>query len=129
MDTPRWAVAGLLMILSGACASAGSGATPGPSEGPAFQMVALRAVPCPKALDANICLRVKVTNYGNESGPGTCRLRSTSGSDGDEVVISSGELPIADLAPGSDLVATVGWTRPVPDTADFVGYCEPSLRS
>jgi hypothetical protein len=129
MDTPRWAVAGFLLVLSSACAGAGSGgATPGPSDGPAFQMVVLREVPCPKAVDANICLRVKVSNFGNESGPGACHLRTTSDA-GEEMDIPSGELPIAGLEPGSDLVAILGWTRPVPDAADFVGFCEPSLRS
>jgi hypothetical protein len=93
-------------------------------------MIVLREVSCPEGMDARICLRVRVTNQGNESGPGTCHIRSTSSSDtGEEIDIFSGELPIAGLAPGSDLVATVGWTRALPDPPDFVGYCEPSLRS
>jgi hypothetical protein len=128
MDTPRWAIAGFLLILSSACTRTGSGMTPGPSDGPAFQMVVLREVPCPKDVDANICMRVKVSNFGNEAGPGACHLRSTSDA-GEEMDILGGELPIAGLAPGSDLVGTVGWTGALPDPLDIVGYCEPGLRS
>jgi hypothetical protein len=128
MDTPRWAIAGFLLILSSACTRTGSGMAPGPSDGPAFQMVVLREVPCPKDVDANICMRVKVSNFGNEAGPGACHLRSTSDA-GEEMDILGGELPIAGLAPGSDLVGTVGWTGALPDPLDIVGYCEPGLRS
>jgi hypothetical protein len=128
MVTPRWAIAGFLLILSSACTRTGSGMTPAPSDGPAFEMVVLQEVPCPEAVDATICLRVKVSNFGNESGPGACHLRSTSDA-GEEMDILGGELPIEGLTPGSDLVSTVGWTGPLPDPPDFVGYCEPGLRS
>jgi hypothetical protein len=57
-------------------------------------MVVLREVPCPEEKDANICLRVKVSNFGNESGPGACHLRSSSDT-GKEMDILSRDLPIA----------------------------------
>ena len=131
MDTPRRAVVGLLSILTVACTEGQANLpTPAPSDGPAFHMIFLREVSCPAGMDAKICLRVKVTNQGNESGPGTCSVRSTAASDtGEEISIFGGELPLAGLAPGSDLVATVSWTRALPDPPDFVGYCEPGLRS
>jgi hypothetical protein len=93
-------------------------------------MVVLREVSCPEGVDARICLRVKVSNHGNRSGSGTCRLRSTSVADtGGDMSIFGAELPVAGLAPGSDLVATVPWTRPAPDPPVFGGYCEPGLRA
>ena len=130
MDSVRRGITPVVMILLVACSGGGDGTrTPAVSTGPAFDMAVLREVTCPPGTEAQLCFKVKVTNLGNAPGSGTCELRATIVSDTGDVPVFDGEVPVRDLAPGSDVVAIVGWTRPVPNPPVFGGHCEPGLRA
>jgi hypothetical protein len=121
------------VAIVGALASCGrdgspNGATPGPSDGPAFEMVVLRQVTCGSEISATTCLRVRVTNRGNRPGDGYCRPRATESGPNGEKSVWGERLSLRDVAPNEAVTATLAWTKPLPSPPRFGGYCEPGLR-
>jgi hypothetical protein len=115
----------VLLTFVGACSNGYDGGTPGQISGPAFEMVVLRQVACPKSLTATLCERAMITNHG-ERGDGTCWLRDIA-SNG---ALSEAGITLSDIAPDQIVARTLAWSSATtPNPKAVGGYCSPGLRS
>lgn len=112
--------AALLSFTLLACSDTNLG-TPPPSQGPIFQMIVVAPVACGVGVIATACLTVIITNLGDATGDGSCRL------------ISAGTLgeffPVSGIAPRTSITTTALWNDQLPDPPIFSGGCEPGSRT
>jgi hypothetical protein len=96
----------------------------------AFDMVVLGEVACSDDVSATTCLNVKITNVGEVAGTGFCRPRGhETGPNGEDIAVFGDRIDVVNLAGGANLVTTVAWTKPIPESRAFVGDCSPSPHS
>ena len=76
-------------------------------------MIVVGPVACGQGVIATACLTVRITNLGDATGDGSCRL------------ISAGTLgeffPVSGIAPGTSIVTTALWNDQLPDPPIFSG--------
>jgi len=120
-------VAPVSLSLMVAC---GGGAV-GPSESQpaAFEMTIVGETPCPEGVAATLCLRVRITNRGDQAGDGSCRLRGhvTTEAGHDRAVFGPG-ITLTDFAGRTHIEKVLPWRKERPE-GGFSGYCEPGFRS
>lgn len=114
------------LVVLAACNGASPGPTPAPgSPAPAFQMIALREVPCPASLGATLCEEARIKNIGDEAGDGSCRLRAhETTTDGEDRAVFGEPTEVTGVAPGAESAVILPWSKPKP-TDPFTVDCEP----
>jgi hypothetical protein len=100
----------------------------GISQPAAFEMTVIGEAACPSGTTATMCVRVRISNRGDEAGDGYRRLRGHTTTDrGLERQILGPIIRLTDLAGHSATERLVVWERDPPEQG-FSGYCEPGLR-
>jgi hypothetical protein len=115
----RFGVLALVVGCALTACSINSAGTPGPSSGPAFAYVSWKQAACGQ----DTCVSLRVRNYGNEAGPGTCALNDDAGGSNPG---SRVQLPVVE--PEKSVQVTLRWSGRAPK-GTISALCEPGLRS
>ncbi len=105
-----------------ACSNPGTGPTPAPSSGPAFEVASFDQQPCGQ----DVCVTARLKNMGDHAGSGTCQLIGTrSGPNGDESVMGP-RIILPVVASGDGVTRTARWSGPFPNGGLRL-LCDPGL--
>jgi hypothetical protein len=101
---------------------------PGPPSAH-FDMDIRGEVACPEGSGGTICLRIRIKNWGNVRGSGSCQvLGQTTAPEGGDASIPGPRFELTDVAPGAVVHEIAVWTGERP-SGGFRGLCDPGLES